>query len=96
MTDEDSFGIQCVDGFIWNHSKWEFECDKLCNIGEHLDYKNCRCRNRLIDNLVLECEDEILKEIPLNTTNTISIADENNCLKHFILLIIICLLLKKT
>ena len=36
------------------------ECDKSCDIGKCLDYKNCKYRGKLIDKLVLECEDEIL------------------------------------
>ena len=33
-------------GFIWNPSNFECECDKSCDIGEYLDYKNCRCRRK--------------------------------------------------
>ena len=32
----------------------ECECDKLCNAGEYLDYKNSKYRKRLIDQLVEE------------------------------------------
>ena len=32
---------RCDKGFIWNPSNYECECDKLCNVGEYLDYKNC-------------------------------------------------------
>ena len=31
----------CDEGFIWNPSNSESECDKSCNIGEYLNYKNC-------------------------------------------------------
>ena len=34
----------CDKGFIWNPSNCECECDKSCDIGEYLDYKNCKCR----------------------------------------------------
>ena len=37
----------CDEGFIWNPSNCECECDKSCDIGEYLDYKNCKCRNRI-------------------------------------------------
>ena len=30
--------------FIWNPSHCESECDKLCNIGNYLYYKNCKCK----------------------------------------------------
>ena len=66
----------CDEGFIWNPSNCECECDKSCDIGEHLDYKNCKCRKRIIDKLVEECHENIdgnemlynesLNSIPLN------------------------------
>ena len=34
----------CDKGFIWNPSNYECECDKNCDIGEYLDYENCKCR----------------------------------------------------
>ena len=33
--------------------------DKSCDIVEYLDYKNCKCRNKLIDKLVEECSENI-------------------------------------
>ena len=29
-------------GFIWNPSNCEYGCGKACNIGQYLDYKNCK------------------------------------------------------
>ena len=46
-------------GFIWNLSKCECECDKLCDIGEYLDYENCKCRKKLVDKLVEECTENV-------------------------------------
>ena len=40
---------------ISNPSNYECECDKSCNIGEYLDYENCKCRKKLVDKLVKEC-----------------------------------------
>ena len=42
----------CDKGSIWNASNCECECDKLCDIGKYLDYKNCRCRKKLVDKLI--------------------------------------------
>ena len=39
----------CDKGYVWNPSNCECECDKSCNIGEYLDYLNCKCRKKLID-----------------------------------------------
>ena len=48
---------RCDNGFIWNPSICE--CDKSCNIGQYLNYKNCKCRKKLIDELVKECSENI-------------------------------------
>ena len=77
------------DKFIWNPRICEYEFDKSCDVGKYLNYKNCKCRNRLIDKLVEEYSEEEI----LNTTNTISITDKNSCLIYIILLIIMCLIL---
>ena len=38
-----------------NLSNCDCECDKLCDVGEYLDYENCKCRNELVDQLAEEC-----------------------------------------
>ena len=45
----------CNKGFIWNLRYCECECDKSYNLGENLDYENCKCRNKLVNKLVEEC-----------------------------------------
>ena len=49
----------CDKGFIWNPSNCECDCDKLYDIGEFLDYKNCKCRNKIVDKLLEECSKNI-------------------------------------
>ena len=49
----------CDKGFIWNPSNFECECDKSCDIGEYLDYKNCNCRKKIIDKLFEECSENV-------------------------------------
>ena len=68
----------CDQVFTWNPSICECECDKSCDVGQYLDYKNCKCRNKLVDKLVEKCSEnidgnkmlhnEILDVIPLNAT----------------------------
>ena len=50
---------RCDKGLIWNFSICDCECDKSCDIGEDLDYGNCKCRKKLIDKLGKECDDNI-------------------------------------
>ena len=45
----------CDGGFIWNASSFECECDKSYDIGEYLDYENCKCRKKIVDKLTEEC-----------------------------------------
>ena len=42
----------CDQGFIWNPSNDECECNKTCDICEYLDYENCKCRKKIVDKLV--------------------------------------------
>ena len=51
----------CDKGFIWNPSNCQCKCDKSCDIGEYLDYKNCKCRKKLVDKLVEECTENIVE-----------------------------------
>ena len=46
---EDFAGIiSCTKGYMWNPSTCECQCDMLCKPGQHLDHKNCICKNKLI------------------------------------------------
>ena len=49
----------CDKGFVWNPSNCECKCDKNCNIGECLDYGNCKCRKKLADKLTDEYTETI-------------------------------------
>ena len=48
----------CDKGYAWNPSNCECECDKSCDVGEYLDYENCKCRKTLVDKLVEECSED--------------------------------------
>ena len=62
----------CDKGFIWNPSNCECECDKSCDTGEYLDYKNRKCRKKIIDNLIEECS-EIIDENKMLFNETLDI-----------------------
>ena len=49
----------CDKGFIWNSSNCECEYDKSYNIGEFLDYKSCKCRNKKKKSELEECSENI-------------------------------------
>ena len=80
----------CDKGYIWNPSNWECECNKSCNIGEYLDYENCKSRKKLTDKLIDECTGTIEETKLVNITFT---ENENNyecgsCIVYIILMII--------
>ena len=56
-------------GYAWNPSNCECECHKSCDIGEYLDYKNCKCRKRLVDKLIDECDENIDEEVKILDKN---------------------------
>ena len=52
----------CGMGYAWNPSNCKCECDKSCDVGEYLDYENCKCIKRLVDKLVEEYNENIDEE----------------------------------
>ena len=42
----------CDKGFIWNPSNCECECDRLYDVGEHLNYKNLNAEKNQSINLL--------------------------------------------
>ena len=85
----------CGKGFVWNLSNCECECDKSCDVGEYLNYENCKCKKRIIDKLVEECSDDIdvnetldiipLDAIPLNIYKKVC----SSCLIYIVLFVVL-------
>ena len=59
----------CDKGFIWNPSNCEYECDKSCDIEKYRDYKNCKCRKKIIDKLIEECSEYIDETLDINSSS---------------------------
>ena len=68
--------LVCDKGYIWNPSTCSCECDKLCDVGQYLDYKNCICRKSIVDKLVEECIIVVDGDIVYNKTLSI---DPDDC-----------------
>ena len=81
----------CDKRFIWNPSNCECECGKACDVGEYLDYENCKCRKKLVDKLVEECAGTV-EEVKLAK---ITLAENKNkykcssCTLHIVLMIVV-------
>ena len=71
----------CDKGSIWNPSSCECECNKSCDIGEYLDYENCKCRKRLVNKLVEKCNENV-EEVKL--AKMIAAENENKHNVHFV------------
>ena len=68
VCDKDLFGIS------------ECECDKSCDVGEYLDYVDCKCIKRLVDKLAEECTENV--EEPKIARITL-LEYENKCKSSF-------------
>ena len=49
----------CDKGYFFNPSNCNCKCNKSCGTGEYLDYSNCKCRKKLIDELTEKCTENI-------------------------------------
>ena len=81
----------CDKGSIWNPSNCECECDKSCDVGEYLDYENCKCRKKLVDKLVAECTENIdeVKIAEITSTGLHSAGNENLWLCSYTICVIL-------
>ena len=87
---------RCDKGFIRNPSNCNCECDKLCDIGEYLDCKNCKCRRKIVGELVEDCSKSIDEnEMVYNETFNILLNDYkcNSCTLYIVLFVLILLII---
>ena len=73
----------CDKGYIWNPSNYKCESDKSCDFGEYLDYKNFKYRDKLVDKLVEECNENI-EETSLVKFNSTK-CKHNSCILYIAL-----------
>ena len=81
----------CDNGFIWNPSNCECECDKSCDIGEYLDYKNCKCRKKLVDKLIDKCTEttEEVKPAKITFAENKSESKYSSCRVYIVFMIVV-------
>ena len=73
----------CIDiGYARNPSNCECECDKSCDFDEYLDYENWKCRKRLVDKLVDECDKNIDEEVEIVSESK---NKSNSCILYIVL-----------
>ena len=80
----------CDIEFMRNPSNCECEFDKSCEFREYLDYKKCKCRNKLVYKLVEECSENIDgNEMIYNETLSDYENVFNSCTIYFVLFVIL-------
>ena len=93
-------GIICNIKQWWNEDKCRCECKKLidkgvcdknCDIGEYLDYENCKCRKKLADKLIDECTETIeeTKLTNITFTENENIYECGSCIVYIVLMILV-------
>ena len=73
----------CHKGYIWNSSNCECERDTSCDVGEYLDYKNCKCRKKLVDKQTEEYTENI-DEVKIASENE----DKNKCSSYTLYIVL--------
>ena len=80
----------CNKGFIWNPSNCECEYDKASDIGEYLDYENCKCRKKSVYQIIDECTESV-EEVKLAKI-TVAVNERENkyssCTVYTVLMIV--------
>ena len=80
---------RCDKRFIWNPSDCSCQCDKSCNVGEYLDYKNCRCRKIILGELVEEYTENVYENAMIyNETLNDHKKVCSSCTLHIVLFVI--------
>ena len=83
--------LVCDKGYMWNPSTYSCECDKYCETSQYLDYKNCVCRKKIIDDLIEQCTSIVDMDIKNNTLSKKNVESSSNI--YFILFIVFLVLL---
>ena len=77
--------LACDKEYMWNPSTCSCECEIYYETGQYLDYKNCVCRKKIIDDLIEQCTSIVDMNIKNNTL--LKKSDESSSNIYFIYLI---------
>ena len=83
------------NGSIWNPSNYECECDRSCDIGEYLDYENCKYRKKLVAKSVEVCT-ETVKEVKVVKITSAEDENKHNCSSCKLYIVLFSILLQLT
>ena len=75
---------------MWNPSTCSCECDRYCETGQYLDYKNSVWRKKTIDDLIEQCTG--IADMDINNNTLSKKSDKSSNTIYFILFIIFLVL----
>ena len=84
----------CDKGSIWNTSNCECECYKSSDFSEYLDYRNYKCKKKLVDKLVErssaeECTENV-DEVKI--TRMASLGHEDECVCSYTICVVLAVI----
>ena len=82
--------LVCDKGYMWNPSTCSCECDRYCETSQYLDYKNCLCRKKIIDDLIEQYTSIVDMDIK---NNTLSKKNDESFSNTYLILFIVFLML---
>ena len=83
--------LVCDKGYMRNPSTCACECDKYCEVGQYLDYRECACRKKLIDDLIEQCTTVV--DIEINNSSTGSLTNKTSSSNIYLLLFVTVLII---
>ena len=76
-----------------NPHNCDCECNKSCNVGEYLDYENCKCRKNLDNKLVERCSENTDGNEMIYNENLIDYENVCKSCRTYIALLVIAFLI---
>ena len=76
--------LVCDKGYMWNPSTCMCECDTLYEVGQYLDYRQCVCRKKFIDDLIEHCTTVVDMEIGNGTDLVLDKTSSNSNIYLFL------------
>ena len=84
--------LVCDKGYMWNPSTCACECDKYCEVGQYLDYRDCACRKKLIDDLIEQCTTVV--DIEIGNSISLLMSKESSSSTIYLILFVTVLIIE--
>ena len=83
--------LVCEKRYMWNPSTCACECGKYCEVGQYLDYRECVCRKKLIDDLIEQCTTVVDMEIG-NSSSLLTSKDSSKSSIYLYLFVVLLII----